>query len=74
MNIFEAIGAILGIAGAILVTGKEREKRFIAFNLWIVGNISLIVFYIINNHWGLTFMGSIYTVTSCIGWWNTRKD
>lgn len=74
MNLFEFIGAVLGIAGAILVTAEERRKRFAAFNLWIIGNISLIIFYVLNSHWGLVFMGSIYTITSGIGWWNTRKD
>jgi len=70
----EYIGAILGILGAILVTSKETQLRFIAFNLWILSNSFLMYLYITSHMYGLVAMCSVYTITSCIGWWNNRKD
>jgi hypothetical protein len=68
------IGATLGVLGALLVASKTRKHRFIAFNLWIFSNISLIVYYINLQAWGLIGMGSFYTATAVLGWWNNRKD
>lgn len=74
LHLAEILGVVFGILGALLVTSNQRYLRFLAFNSWIISNIFLVLFYVLNQHYGLVFLGSIYMITSCIGWWNNRKD
>ncbi len=72
-SIIQALAALLGISGAILVISNRAKVRFLAFNLWVVSNILLAWVYISAEMWSLLAMIAVYTITSILGAWNTRK-
>jgi hypothetical protein len=72
MHAIQIIAALLGILGAVLITSRRSEIRFVAFMVWIFSNLLLGMVYVNAEMWSLLAMIAVYTGTSVYGAWNTR--
>jgi len=72
MEIFNVVGVILAMTGAILVACKMR----IGFGIWIISNILLLVYCIHTGNTWQCVLWAFYLVTAVFGWinWRTKDD
>lgn len=75
MDYIEWAGAVLGVGGALLLSLNNRYSA-LAWPLWAVSNVLLIVFAFNVGAWGLMSMQGIFLVISLNGmlrWrWRSR--
>ena len=60
-------GAALGLAGAVLVSGRTARSRRWGFGLWLASNALLITWCTWSQAWGLLAMYAVYLITSAAG-------
>jgi hypothetical protein len=67
-------GMALGLLGAWWVASPHRHVRARGFLVWIASNACWIAWSIASGGWGLLIMQTAFCATSCLGWWNHRKE
>lgn len=72
--LLQTAGALLGVAGAFLVTSTDRARRRTAFGLWIGSNAALIGWHLGTGAWPALAMQCVYLGTAAAGWWTHRKE
>lgn len=73
IDLLQYPGVVLGLIGAVLVSGSSARSRRWGFGLWIGSNACLITWSVADGAWGLLAMYAVYSVTSVIGWRNNAK-
>lgn len=66
--IIEAIAAVAGIAGALLMATMGNPA--LAFGLFLVSNLAWMIFAHGREHWGLLAQQALFLVSSLLGLWN----
>lgn len=74
MMTVQCAGSVLGITGSYLVTSQTKDTRCIAFFLWIISNILIIMVYTRFEQWPLMLMGYCYLITSVLGFYRNRPQ
>lgn len=64
----EWAGAVLGVLGAILVASNTRASP-LGFPVYLVSNLCLVAFGVLNGHWGVVVMNTLFMATSIFGIW-----
>ncbi|NYT05283.1 MAG: hypothetical protein GKC04_02760 [Methanomicrobiales archaeon] len=67
----ECAAAALGIAGAVLVAGRQAATRRAGFACWTAGNLIWVVIAAGNASWALAAMFAVYWITAVAGLVNT---
>lgn len=67
----EIIGAVCGIAGALLMAINSSELAGFAFPIWLVSSIALGVFAYISKLNYLLMLQITFTAINLLGVWNT---
>ena len=62
------VGVVLGLIGALFVSGSSADARRRGFGIWIGSNACLIAWAIHAQAWGLLAMYGVYSLTSVRGW------
>lgn len=69
--IFEWIGTIFGIAGAMLVASNTRHSSW-GWWLFLVSSLSLCLYAVMQSAWGLFVLNAFFVTTNITGlvrWW-----
>jgi hypothetical protein len=74
LDIAQAVGAICGILGSLLVASTNRRHRLAAFSIWLVSNVALGIFYACIGAYWLLGMVAVFTVTSALGVISHRRS
>jgi hypothetical protein len=70
LDLLQYPGVILGLAGAVLVSGASTHRRRLGFGVWIISNAFLITWAAATGAWGILVMNSVYLGTAYMGWRN----
>lgn len=66
MEIYELIGSLLSVVGAIWLALNLRTSRY-AWLLWVISNIFLIIFFYAHHHFGVLLNQVVLLGTSMLG-------
>ena len=69
MQLIEWLGAMLGIAGALIIS-MNRPWSGAAWPIWIASNVSLIAFAAEIGAWGIVVMQAAFIVININGVWH----
>jgi len=73
-DLLQGAAVVLGMMGAVLVTGKARGIRRAGFGCWIVGNLLWVVFGLAQDNLYLASMFAFYWLTAVLGWVIVRRN
>eukprot|EP00456_Euglypha_rotunda_P088992 TRINITY_DN9163_c0_g1_i4.p1 TRINITY_DN9163_c0_g1~~TRINITY_DN9163_c0_g1_i4.p1 ORF type:complete len:147 (-),score=28.40 TRINITY_DN9163_c0_g1_i4:95-535(-) len=68
LEIFETIGAVLGVLGAALLATNTRLSGW-GYALFLASNAALLAFGYLAEHWRFVAMQLVFTATSLLGLW-----
>lgn len=72
MDLLQAPAVLLGIVGALFVSGYSLRSRRFGFTLWILGNALWVSWGLLTQNPYITIMFGFYWLTACLGLSNTR--
>ncbi len=72
LDLLQAPAVILGIVGALFVSGYSLGSRRTGFCLWILGNALWVSWGLLTQNPYITIMFGFYWLTACLGLSNTR--
>lgn len=73
LDLLQAPAVILGIVGALFVSGYSLKSRRIGFTLWILGNALWVGWGLLTQNPYVIIMFGFYWLTACLGFSNTRR-
>lgn len=66
MTVAEVLGSVLGVIGALMVASNSRATRW-AFPVYLVSNVSLLIFGVAGGHWGIAAANAAFALIAIYG-------
>jgi len=73
LDLLQAPAVILGIVGALFVSGYSLKSRRFGFILWILGNAFWVSWGLLTQNPYVVIMFGFYWLTACLGFSNTQR-
>lgn len=73
LDLLQAPAVLLGIVGALFVSGYSVKSRRIGFIIWILGNALWVCWGFLTQNPYVIAMFGFYWLTACLGFSNTQR-